>query len=398
MIKEKKVLLVTYIPTPYRIPLFNELHRQLENKGLKLKVVFGALGLAHRRWAVDMSECLFDYEILSSKKIFNFNPKKTSLPYSGLYRMISEYDPSIIIIGAVGIATNKLWLRSFFKKTPYIIWSGSIMRQEKNFSFIKKLRRNVFSIRKLQTKAIIKRAIGFIAYGTKAKEYLVSMGAEPDKIEIGINTVDTHFFKLESEKLRKLNPNDNRKHLLYIGYLWPIKNVLKVLKVIHNLSRLRNDFILDIVGDGEEREKLEKYVEENNLNEFVTFHGYKQKNELPYFLAKADCFLFQTDFDIWGLVLVEAMAAGIPCISSIHAGATYDLIKNGVTGFTMNFSETEKVAGKINWILENPELAKRLGQSASFYIEEDVNIEKSAKGFTRAVLKSCKLIKLLSFF
>lgn len=389
MIKEKKVLLVIYSPTPYRIPLFNELHRQLENKGLKLKVVFGALGIANRRWAVDMSECLFDYEILSSIKMFYGNPKETSLSYSGLYRILSEYNPSIIIIHAFTIATNKLWLRSFLKKTPYIIWSGSIERRERRISFIKNLRRNVFSIRKLQRKVLIKRAAGFIAYGTKAKEYLVSMGAEPDTIEIGINTVDTQFFKLESEKLRKLNPNDNKINLLYIGYLWPIKNVLKVLKVIHNLSQLRNDFILDIVGDGEEREKLEQYVEENNLNEFVKFHGYKQKNEIPHFLAKADCFLFQTDFDIWGLVLVEAMAAGIPCISSIHAGATYDLIKNGINGFTMDFSETKKVVGKINWILENPELAKRVGQNASCYIEEYVNIEKSAKGFTRAVLKSC---------
>jgi glycosyltransferase involved in cell wall biosynthesis len=378
MIKEKKVLLVTNIPSPYRIPLFNELHRQLENEGLKLKVVFGALGLAYRRWAVDMSECLFDYEILSSKKTFYSNPEKKSLSYSGLYRMISEYNPSIIIIGAFTIATKKLWLRSFFKKTPYIIWSGSIERKA----------RHVSSIQKLQMKVLIKRAIGFIAYGTKAKEYLVSMGAELDKIEIGINTVDTQFYKLESEKWRKLTPNDNKKHLLYIGNLWPPKNVLKVVKVIHDLSNLRNDFILDIVGDGEEREQLEKYVEENNLNEFVTFHGYKQKNELPHFLAKADCFLFQTDFDIWGLVLVEAMAAGIPCISSIHAGATYDLIKNGITGFTVDFSETKKVVEKINWILANPELAKKVGQNASCYIEEDVNIEKSAQGFTRAVLKS----------
>ena len=53
------------------------------------------------------------------------------------------------------------------------------------------------------------------------------------------------------------------------------------------------------------------------------------------------------------------MSAGLPCISSIYAGATHDLIKEGVTGFAMDFSETEEVVDKVNRILENPELPKR---------------------------------------
>jgi len=63
---------------------------------------------------------------------------------------------------------------------------------------------------------------------------------------------------------------------------------------------------------------------------------------------------------VWGLVLVEAMSAGLTCISSIYAGATIDLIKEAETGFALDFSETDKAAEKINWILENPELSKKL--------------------------------------
>lgn len=62
-------------------------------------------------------------------------------------------------------------------------------------------------------------------------------------------------------------------------------------------------------------------------------------------MFQSHCFLFQTDFDIWDLVLVEAMSAGLPCISSIHAGATHDLIKDGVTGFAMNLSENRRSGG-----------------------------------------------------
>jgi glycosyltransferase involved in cell wall biosynthesis len=139
------------------------------------------------------------------------------------------------------------------------------------------------------------------------------------------------------------------------------------------------------VGDGADRVRLEEYVTENRLVDFVKFHGFKQKADIALFLAQSDCFLFQTDFDIWGLVLVEAMSAGLPCIASIHAGATHDLIKDGVTGFAMDFSKTEEVVDKINWILENPELSKEIGQNASCFIDENVNIEKAAAGFAKAI-------------
>lgn len=390
MRKENKILLITNIPTPYRIPLFNELSRQLESKGLKLKVVFGALGYPRRKWQVSMSECQFDYEVLSSKNINYDDLEKVSFTYSGLYRIISRENPSVIITNAFSLASMKLWLLSFLKDIPYIIWSGAINCKDRPDSFL----------RLLQRKILISRAVGFIAYGTKAKEYLISLGTKAEKIEIGINTVDTEFYRLESEKIRKKledekmrkweKKNDNKKHLLYIGHLSPRKNVLKVLKVILILSKTRKDFLLDIVGDGEERGQLEKYVEENNLKDFVRFYGFKQKNDIPGFIVESKCFLFQTDFDVWGLVLVEAMAAALPCISSIYAGATGDLIKEGITGFAMDFSETEKVAEKINWILDNQEQSKIIGQNASRFIMKNINIEQSAAGFKRAILTVLK--------
>lgn len=374
--KKNKILLVTNIPTPYRIPLFNELKEQLERKGLGLKVVFGALGYARRKWAVDMSQCKFDFEVLPSKNLYYYDPEKSSFTYSGLYRIISKENPSIIITNAFSIATTKIWLRSWFKKTDYIIWSGAIRRKDRPDSFV----------RILQRKVLIRRAAGFIAYGTRAKEYLVSLGAQQDKVAIGINTVDTQFYRSESRKLREnLIPSDGQKHLLYVGHLCPRKNMLRVLKVINHLAKLRSDVILDILGDGEDRTRLEKYVIDNQMTDFVKFHGFKQKADVALFLAQSDCFLFQTDFDIWGLVLIEAMLAGLPCISSIYAGATHDLIKEGVTGFAMDFSETEKVTERLNWILENPELSKAIGQNASRFITENVSIEKSAVGFVKAI-------------
>jgi len=382
-----KVLLITNIPTPYRIPLFNELNRQLENNGLKLGVVFAAMGYDRRQWKVDMSDCKFEYEVLSSKNISYDDSEKVSFTYSGLYKAIKREKPSVIVTNAFSLATMKLWLLSFLKNIPYIIWSGAINRKDRPDSFL----------RKLQRKTLVKRAVGFIAYGTKAKEYLISLGANADKIEVGINTVDTEYYKKETEKIRRIlenkkignyeNESENKKHLLYIGHLTQGKRLDLLFETIKALLDKRQDIIIELVGDGSEMGNLKSLTTKLNITEFVRFEGFKQKTEIPQYLARADCFLFPSEYDVWGLVLVEAMSAGVPCISSIYAGATRDLIQDGETGFAMDFSETEKVAEKINWILNNPEQAKIIGQNASRFIEENVTIEKSAEGFVKAITK-----------
>lgn len=372
----KKVLIVTNIPNPYRIPLFNELNVQLKKEGIDLKVAFGATTYARRQYKVDPSEFKFDYEILHTATFNIGNEEKVFFLYQGLLRLIKREQPEKIIIIGYSIGTLKIWLRSFFKKTNYLIWSGTILKKGLNDSFL----------RKLQRKILLKRASGYIAYGSKAKEYLLSMGVKPERIHVGINTVDTTFFNANTELLRASLPPQTKKHLTYIGYLIERKNVIRILEAVKLLSQTRADFILDIVGDGSDRDNLENYVQEHKLHSYVLFHGYKQKQELTQYLCRSNCFLFQTDFDIWGLVLNEAMAAGVPCIASTEAGSSYDLIKEGETGFTADYRNTKDVLKKINFLLDNPEKAKEMGQNARKFIAANASIKISSRGFVNAVL------------
>ena len=129
---------------------------------------------------------------------------------------------------------------------------------------------------------LVRRASEFVAYGIKAKEYLVSLGAKEEKIEIAINTVDTQFYANESKRYRR-ETELKKGHLLYIGHLSPRKNVMKVLKVLKVLSQKRADIILDIVGDGDDRERLERYVKENMThNDFDWFLRKKGENPSEY--------------------------------------------------------------------------------------------------------------------
>ena len=371
----KTIVIVTNIPNPYRIPLFNELAIQLKKADLCLHVIFAKTNYHRRKFKLDMSDCLFEYTVLNSSVIENANEEKIIFSYSNLITHLNEIKPACIVVGGYSPATLKIWWYGMRNKIPFIIWSGSVLPKGGKDKFL----------RSLQRKFLTARASSFVAYGSLAKEYLIGLGAKKEKVEIGINTVDTAFFASESSRLRLQNTTSPKKHLTFIGYLVPRKNVVRLLEIMKLLAHKRNDIILDLVGDGDDRPALEQFVAENNLHELVQFHGFKQKSELPYYLSKTDLFLFQTDFDIWGLTLVEAMAAGITCLSSIHAGANMDLIIDGETGFRINFADTEMAANKINHLLDHPAELNRIGMNAANFIENHVNLSVSANGFVTAI-------------
>src|SRR5882724_10814838 len=125
----KKVIIVTNIPNPYRIPLFNEVNKQFADAGIKLKVLFGSLGYSRRKYNINMSDCTFDYEVLNSQKFDLGDKEKTYFTYKGLMGAIKREQPDAVIVGGYSVVTIRLWLQSFFKTTKYIIWSGSVHRE-----------------------------------------------------------------------------------------------------------------------------------------------------------------------------------------------------------------------------------------------------------------------------
>ena len=263
-----------------------------------------------------------------------------------------------------------------FSTLPYLIWTGSMAAKGRNDS----------RIRMGTRKFIIQRAAGYIVYGSKSREYLENLGIAPNQISVGINTVDTSFFSRETDKAGNA-PSGNKQHITTLGYLVARKRIVKLLEVVRLLSEKRNDFVLDVIGDGGDRKNLEAWVNDHGLSEQVVFHGFKQRDELPFFLSNSSCFLFQTDFDIWGLVLNEAMAAGLPCIASPNAAATRDLIVDGETGFTMDFDDSGRVADQIGYLLDHPTEAREIGMRARNFIQKNASIEKSATGFVEAIHK-----------
>ncbi len=367
------VVLITNVPNHYRIPLFNLLHDMLAAKGIRLYVLFGAAGYAARRSLVDLNQCKFGFGILRTNEAFRGKGENPVFTYSPLFATLKQLEPTVVVSNGFSFATTKLRLYNFLTRLPYIIWSGDVGQS-----------RGVrWRVRALHRRWLVAKASGFIAYGTRAKKYLTTLGARASDIAIGINSVDTRFFADRAAEIRarKELAVAQPKRLVYVGYLTQRKNVMALLKCTAELASRRNDFVLDVVGDGDERHALESFARDHGLESAVKFHGFKQKSELPELIAGASGFLFQTDFDIWGLVLVEAMACGVPCIASPNAGATEDLVEEGVTGLVADFNDTQAAVSKINWLLENPLAARQMGERGLRLIEQRASLECSAAAF-----------------
>ena len=372
----RRVTLITNIPTPYRIPLFNELNALLLQHGANFKVIFAALGYPRRKWGIDMAQCKFPWVALNSGRLPSRDREGAVFTYSGLGRVLRGEGQSTIIVSGFSLATTRLWLYSFFRKLRYFIWSGAVERAGRPDSWLQRCQRRL----------VLSRASGCIAYGSRAKDYLVSLGVVPSQVSIAINTVDTEFFRSISDEIKNHRGKQNAsQELLYVGELSQRKRVDLLLTAVAQVAKSRNGFLLRLVGTGEEETNLRELTRNLGIERNVVFEGFRQKVEIAELAARANCFLFPTGFDIWGLVLVEAMASGLPCISSVQAGATSDLIKDGVTGFAVDFEKTEEVANKINWVLSNPADAARLGQRAQEFALHEASLRKSAEGFVKAI-------------
>jgi glycosyltransferase involved in cell wall biosynthesis len=372
----QKIVLITNIPTPYRIPLFNELNKQLHAEGMELHVIFSEAGYKRRKFEMDYSDFKFPYTILGGGTVTSADDsEKTYFFYKGLWKALKAIQPDKVIVAGFSAASVITAGWCSINKVPFAIWSGSIQTEVRNNSW-----HRVFLRRQL-----IKRAGAFIAYGSLAEQYLINMGAKAGTMFKGINTVDTTFFASETAKHKGTIVSQQPFTFTYLGYLVPRKNVSHVLEAAALLAQERKDFKLLIIGDGESKPGLESQSRQLGIDALIHFTGYKQKNEIPYYFAHTDALLYQSDFDIWGLVLNEAMAAGVCCLATIHAGATFDLIRENETGLKIDYSQTQQVADKMKWMMDHPAEVRAMGSSAAQFIQEKASLQESAKGFIRAI-------------
>lgn len=163
----------------------------------------------------------------------------------------------------------------------------------------------------------------------------------------------------------ELQLSPERPVILFASKLQQRKHTDHLLEAYHRLclSVPSAHPYLVIVGDGEERARLEAFANELNL-EGIRFAGFRNQSELPGFFAMAQVFVLPSRHEPWGLIVNEAMASGCAVVVSDDVGAHVDLITDGVEGFVYPTGDVDALADALRQVLVSPEQAQRMGEAA----------------------------------
>lgn len=292
----------------------------------------------------------------------------------GVSRVIHEMAPDVVVV--VGFDAPAFWRAQYVcrrDRLGFVFWSGS----HASSGFV----RNGLAT------AIRRRFVAgcdaFLAYGTLAARYLTALGATPSRIVTSANAVETRRFSegiAHRDATRDSMGWFGRKVVMYSGQLIPRKGVDVLIGAV---ARCAGDYVLVIVGDGPERAQDERRAR-SMLGDRAVFLGNRSYSELPRLYAAADVFVLPSRREVWGLVVNEALAAGVPVIATEATGAAHDLIASTGAGLVVPEGDEGALAAALCHVLERDDERARMCVAGRATVETR-DCEAYARDLVRAV-------------
>ncbi len=227
-------------------------------------------------------------------------------------------------------------------------------------------------------KLLLTRYRAAITGGRQGAIYLEKLGMKRSQIVTGYDAVDNDVFASMAALARSnstvvldrlgLPP----RFFLAVGRMIPKKGFLSLLQAyaLYKKNSHETALPLCIIGDGPDMPTIKKNVQGLGISESVVLPGYKKTKEIAEYMALASVFIMPSvSEEQWGLVINEAMAAGIPVFASSICGATPELVVEGVTGFSFPPGDVLRLAELMAWGGENPNALRLMGAEAQRHVE-----------------------------
>jgi len=375
----RRVVIITEIIAPYRIPVFNALARR---RDIDLHVIFLAeTDPTQRQWLVYKNEIYFSYEVLPSwrRRIGN----QCLLLNWGAEAALRQAAPDFIVCGGYNYIASwqaMSWARR--NRVLFALWSESTTcDQRSGHVWVEALKERFLS-----------RCDAFVVPGQSSAEYLHKYGAPVSTIFTAPNAVDSEWFTHQAEAARQDAGKYRRalnlpaRFFLFAGRLVQEKGIFDLLQAYGSLrAELRNEVGLVFVGDGAERSELRRRAAAIQPGA-ICITGFAQRERLASYYALADALVFPTHTDPWGLVVNEALACGLPIISTTTAGCAADLIEDGWNGRVVAGGDIRHLAFAMTELASNSELRSLMGQR-SLERSKRFSPEAWASGMANAVLE-----------
>jgi glycosyltransferase involved in cell wall biosynthesis len=322
-----RVALLTEIPAPYRIPLFNALAERVD-----LRVVFLRERHPDRPYDLHRDELRFEWQIVPG---FDFTFRKHWFIVNwSVGRALRDAD--VVVLGGwnqPALLEALVWCR--LRRVPTMLWSESTGRDDRSG------RHELFK------RLLLPMINAFVVPGTAARDYLRSLGAPDEHITTAPNAVDPAIFG----GARRSRSGEVCR-LVAVARLSPEKG-LDVL--VQAAAALPVEVV--IAGTGPDETRLRELAGPN-----VTFLGNVERDDLPSLYADADVAIVPSRSDTWGMVLNEAALAGLPLISTTAPGAADELIDEGVNGLLVPPGDVDALRAAIVRLLEDVSFRTSAGE------------------------------------
>jgi glycosyltransferase involved in cell wall biosynthesis len=291
----------------------------------------------------------------------------------GIHSALSAFHPEVVVVP--GWASRQslaavIWARGH--RVPVIVMSDS---QEIDFV------RRPFS--EWVKRVFLSCCSGALVAGNTHLDYVVKLGMDVDHVRLGYDVVDNIYFSQGAKRTRHEANSLRAAHNLPSRYFLSIarfvekKNIetlilafSKFLCTIGSEKLVLEEWHLIVLGDGPLRVDLEKQIEYLGLRDRVFLLGFKQYYELPIYYGLAEAFILSSTTEQWGLVVNEAMASGLPVLVSNRCGASKDLVKIGINGYTFDPLDGVELTRLMVLLAEDESRRKHFGIASAHLVDD----------------------------
>jgi glycosyltransferase involved in cell wall biosynthesis len=365
------IALLTKTPSHYRIPLFNGLAQRTTHAGASLRVFFLGANPDTQPWlSSGAGDLRFEHEHVASAELPSWVPVASELDRGrapagiprALRRQLRAYDPTLLLCGSFALAGVAAQAFASRRRVPFGLWSGEIAAQAGKRSYP--------ALRARQRRWLARRAGFGVAYGSAAEQYLTGL-APRLPVVLGRNT------SVVEVEPRAAHERAGVFELVTVADLSVPGKGLDV--VVEALRHVRSDACrLRVVGtppppDGD----LMRAAARDGRIEFL---GPLPHGEVQELLARSDAFVFPSRVDIFGLALVEAMAAGLASIASGVPGAVADLARPGENCLVPATDDPRSWADAIVALMESADLRTSVGAAAQTTIRRRWTMAHAVEG------------------
>lgn len=367
-----RVAILPPVPVPYREPLF----RTLSERGhVTPHVIY--LSATQPGW--DQPSGWFSTaegygsEILSAWQRQRAGRAPVSVA-RGLGGALTRARPDCVVSWEYGPATLRALAWTRRRRVPLVVFSELTPWSEDGLS----------SLQRRVHRLLAPRVGGFIVASSQGAERLRSLGVEPGRVEVALQSIDAATVGPAGERPAEGRPAGPVR-ILAVGRLVPDKNLGALISAFGEAGFGEVEAELEIRGTGPLEAELRARAEGLGLP--VRFPGPAPPGELGAVYAAADALALVSTYEPFGVTLREGAAAGLPLIASRRAGAVGDIAIEGENAIVIDPDDRGQIAAALRRLVREPELRERLA-AGSRAVSERHPPEADAEAWERAILRA----------